>query len=78
MALTIKAAGYLQQRMPDKRPQISLDCPLLPCTVAELIAGLGWRPDKVGIVRVNGQPVGTDHLLADGDQIELFPRIGGG
>ena len=77
MALTIKAASYLRQRMPDKQAQMTLDF-APPCTAADLIARLGVPPEKIGVIRVNGQIVGMEHRLADGDQIELFPRIGGG
>jgi sulfur carrier protein len=57
-------------------------CALAGATVAELVAGQGVTAPRGVAVAVNGQVVPrrawTEHLLADGDDVELVKPIGGG
>jgi sulfur carrier protein ThiS len=48
-----------------------------PITVADLLQTLGAGEKLVAAV-VNGQRVGPDHVLADGDNILLFSPMAGG
>ena len=52
-----------------------------PCTVTELLAAQGLAERRVA-VEVNGEiiPRGrhADHLLADGDVVEIVHALGGG
>lgn len=45
--------------------------------VSDLITHLGLQKDKVEIVFVNGIKVGVDQKLSEGDQVGLFPAVGG-
>ena len=46
--------------------------------VARLAARLGLPPDEVAIVFRNGAPAELATQVRDGDEIKLFPVIGGG
>lgn len=52
-----------------------------PCTIAELLAAQGLAERRVA-VEVNGEivPRGrhVDHLIADGDVVEIVHALGGG
>ena len=39
---------------------------------------LGGRPDEVKTVFVNGASRSFDHVLADGDRLDIFPAVDGG
>jgi len=42
----------------------------------KLFAGL--EPGAAGLVLVNGVHAGPDHVLGPGDEVALFPPLGGG
>jgi len=46
--------------------------------VGALVARLGLEPGATGIVLVNGRHAGGDRALEPGDEISLFPPLGGG
>jgi molybdopterin synthase sulfur carrier subunit len=46
--------------------------------VGDLIARLDLPADQVKIVFVNNVIQGLEHPLADGDQVGIFPPVGGG
>lgn len=53
--------------------------PIIPGeTVSALAERLGIPQDEIKIVFVNGQTVGLDHVLGDGDRVGIFPPVGGG
>lgn len=47
-------------------------------TVGQLVEHLGLPPEQVKIVFVNGLIRPRDHVLADGDELGIFPPVGGG
>ena len=47
-------------------------------TVGDLIEHLGLPADQVKIMFVNNVIQGLEHPLADGDQVGIFPPVGGG
>lgn len=47
-------------------------------TVAHLIEHLGLPAEQVRVVFVNGVARGEDHPLAPGDEVGIFPPVGGG
>ena len=47
-------------------------------TVASVIDTLWLDPAEVLTMFINGRARDPDHVLAEGDQIGLFPPIGGG
>jgi len=47
-------------------------------TIGDLINRLGLPPEQVKIVFVNGLVRTPEHVLADGDELGIFPPVGGG
>ena len=47
-------------------------------TVAKLAAAIGIPPDTVRKVFSKGRSVEEDHVLADGEDVALFPPVAGG
>jgi molybdopterin converting factor small subunit len=47
-------------------------------TVAALLEALGLAAGAAGLVLVNGVHGGADTVLHDGDEVALFPPVGGG
>lgn len=47
-------------------------------TVESVLAGIGLTAADVKLVFVNGRHAETATPLADGDQIGIFPAVGGG
>ena len=47
-------------------------------TVGAVVARLGLEPGATGIVLVNGVHAAANQALAPGDEISLFPPLGGG
>lgn len=47
-------------------------------TVGAVVERLGLEPGATGIVLVNGVHAGGDRVLEAGDEISLFPPLGGG
>lgn len=47
-------------------------------TVADLIKHLGLPEQEVKTVFVNGRAQPQDHILAGGDELGMFPPVGGG
>ena len=47
-------------------------------TVGDLIERLRLPSDVVKVVFVGGVVRGQDYLLADGDEVSMFPPVGGG
>lgn len=77
MTIAVRAAGVLRYRAPGQQEKLSVEFrPAL--RVADVIAELGLKTEKVAVIRVNGAQVPADHRLADGDSVELFPIVGGG
>jgi sulfur-carrier protein len=47
-------------------------------TVGDLVRRLGLPEEEVKLVFVNGRSRDQDHILEDGDEVGLFPAVGGG
>lgn len=47
-------------------------------TVGDALAGIGLTPADVKLVFVNSRHAEMDTALADGDQLGIFPAVGGG
>lgn len=47
-------------------------------TVEQLTQQLGLPTDEVKVVFVNGVIRPPDHVLSDGDEVGIFPPVGGG
>jgi sulfur-carrier protein len=49
-----------------------------PMDLTALMARLGVPAEEVKLIFVNGKRVNPDRVLVDGDQVGLFPPVGGG
>lgn len=49
-----------------------------PTTVSEVIEGLGINLDEIGITMINSRHCQFETLLQEGDNLAIFPVIGGG
>ena len=47
-------------------------------SVTDALAKVGLTPGDVKLVFVNSKNVEVDAVLADGDQLGIFPAVGGG
>jgi molybdopterin synthase sulfur carrier subunit len=47
-------------------------------SVGALISHLKLPPEEVKLVYVNGRLRDKDHVLSEGDEIGIFPPVGGG
>lgn len=47
-------------------------------TITDLIAALGLPREEVKVVFVNGRSQPFDHRLSPGDEVGIFPAVGGG
>jgi sulfur carrier protein ThiS len=47
-------------------------------TLADLVDYLGLPQEKVRVIFVNGRVRPRDHVLAAGDEVGIFPPVGGG
>ena len=47
-------------------------------TVEQLVERLALPPQEVKLVYVNGRAQTEAHVLASGDQVGIFPPVGGG
>lgn len=46
--------------------------------VGEIVAGLGIDPDEVGVVMINSLQSSLKAPVSEGDNLAIFPVIGGG
>jgi molybdopterin converting factor small subunit len=79
VVVQVKLFATLRQRY----PHLGIGEPMaveLPegATVSQLLAHLEIPEDQVKIVFVNNVIRDRDHLLADGDEVGVFPPVGGG
>lgn len=67
----------LEQRSRDGRAEAHVPLAAAP-TVAALCAALGLPEGVTGLVLVNGLHADLATPLSDGDEVALFPPVGGG
>jgi uncharacterized protein with PIN domain len=66
----------LNDFLPPARRQREFVCPLARAATAKhMIEALGVPHTEVELILVNGQSVGFDHQLADGDRVAVYPRF---
>lgn len=79
MPVLVKLSTSLRACLPDYDPLRGLSVEARPgLTAAGLVEGLGLGPKQVKIIMVNGRAVGPETEIHDGDQVGLFPPVGGG
>ncbi len=76
MPVTLRFYAELNQRLPEARrhARFAHRCDL-PAPVADVIAGLGVPMAEVDRVLVNGEAAGASRLLADGDDVAVYPTF---
>ena len=83
MVVTVKLYAGLARRAAETSPNASAGSPIeieLPegATVADLIAKLELPEDEIKVTFVNGRACPRDRELEPGDEVGIFPPIGGG
>lgn len=77
MEITVRARLFasLRKWKPDDAAELRVEA---PCTVRSALAGLGVPEREVAIAMLNGKRAAMGQELADGDELQVFPAIGGG
>jgi molybdopterin converting factor small subunit len=75
--ITVKLFAGLEARTRERRASYAI-APADAPTVAAVAARLGLEPGATGIVLVNGLHAPPDQALRAGDEVSLFPPLGGG
>ena len=74
MQLTVKLFAYFRD---NRFKQKQADYPE-GTTVEDIIRSLGIKPDEVGVTMINSRHCELHQVPAEGDQLAIFPMIGGG
>ncbi len=79
MEVRVKLFATLRDRFPELGigEAMKVEMPK-GATVGDLVSKLGLPPEEVKLVYVNGRLRGWDHALSDGDEVGIFPPVGGG
>jgi len=75
--ITAHLFAGLETQTVARRTQLTFALAETP-TVGALVERLGLRPGATGIILVNGVHAGGDWPLEPGDELSLFPPLGGG
>lgn len=75
--VAVQLFAGLESRAHDRRSSYDLSPAAVP-TVAALTERLGLAPGAAGLVLVNGLHAAADQELRAGDEVSLFPPLGGG
>ncbi|MCS7281969.1 MAG: MoaD/ThiS family protein [Anaerolineae bacterium] len=79
MVVTVKLYATLRKFYPDLGVGEGMRVELPEgATVGQLLNHLNLPPDVVRVAFVNGIARDENHPLSDGDEIGLFPPVGGG
>jgi len=74
MQITVKLFAYFRDnRFKEQRADYPEGT-----TVEEIIRSLGIKPDEVGVTMINSRHCELQQVPAAGDQLAIFPMIGGG
>gem|GEM_PF-804602 len=76
-SITVRLFAGLEASTLERRTQLSLTLEEAP-TVGAVSGCLGLEPGVAGLVLVNGVHARDDHRLDPGDEVALFPPLGGG
>ncbi len=74
MQITVKLFAYFR----DNRFKEQLADYPEGTTVEEIIRSLGIKPDEVGVTMINSRHCELQQKPVAGDQLAIFPMIGGG
>jgi sulfur carrier protein ThiS len=74
MHITVKLFAYFRD---NRFKQQQMEFPE-GTTVEAIIRSLGVPPDEVGVTMINSRHCELHQVPAEGDQVAIFPAIGGG
>jgi sulfur-carrier protein len=77
MGMTVRVRLYASLRKWNGKPDFALDLPT-SCKLCEALVPIGVPENEVAIIMLNGHRGMLGSMLSDGDDIQLFPAIGGG
>ena len=79
ITVEVRLFATLRRQFPDLKvgEAMSVELPE-DATVAQLVSKLGLPEEQVKVVFVNGTVRKADHCLTDGDEVGVFPPVGGG
>lgn len=79
ITVEVKLFAMLRRQFPDLKvgEAMSVELPEDP-TVAQLVNELGLPEEQVKVVFVNGTVRKEDYGLTGGDEVGIFPPVGGG
>jgi molybdopterin converting factor small subunit len=75
--ISVKLFAGLELRAREPRTDYRFD-PRQTDTVGALIEAIGLEPGAAGLVLVNGVHASSGQALGPGDEVALFPPLGGG
>jgi molybdopterin synthase sulfur carrier subunit len=75
--ISVKLFAGLELRTRERRTEHQF-VPSEAPTVAAVTSALGLEPGAAGLVLVNGVHASAERELAAGDEVALFPPLGGG
>jgi len=77
--MRVHLGGHLNWYDPDKRSWLEIDLPGA-MSLVELARRLGLPPEEIAFAVVNGEFVllSEEAMVVAGDQVELYPPVGGG
>ncbi len=79
MKINVKIFATLIRFVPGVRAGVAQEIDLpAGSTLADLVACLALPPDEVKVIFVNGKKQEQDYRLTAGDEVGIFPPIGGG
>jgi sulfur carrier protein ThiS len=81
MQVTVVLLGMHRALLPPGARQagrVALEFEGVETDVAHVVAALGMQPGAAKIVFLEGDPVGDDHVLRDGQTVTFVSPVGGG
>jgi molybdopterin converting factor small subunit len=79
MVVSVKLFATLSRFAPGRRASVPFEVQLSEGdTLLKLVEQLGIPPEEAKVAFVNGIIQALDHTLHPGDEIGIFPPIGGG
>ena len=75
--ISVRLFAGLESRAREPRTAYEFD-PREMATVAAVTEAVGLAPGAAGLVLVNGLHAAGDQVLLAGDEVALFPPLGGG
>lgn len=75
--ISVKLFAGLELRARERRTAYELD-PRDTATVGAVTEAIGLEPGAAGLILVNGVHAPREQVLGPGDEVALFPPLGGG